>query len=152
MRVPGGTIAESEHWKELAMSEIGEKIAHRVRELNDAWRSERFSELEQYFHPDVILVHPRFEMRTAGRDALIASYADFASKSRILEFAMEPAEVDVIASSAVATSAWRMKYEYESVVSDESGWDVLIFNQHEGSWVVVWRTVVLDTADATSSS
>jgi hypothetical protein len=134
------------------MSDIAQQIAHRVRELNDAWRSERFSELEQFFHPEVVLVHPRFEMRTTGRDALIESYADFASKSRILEFTMEPVEVDVIASSAVATTAWRMKYEYESVISDESGWDVLLFNRHEGAWVVVWRTVVLGAAETASSS
>jgi ketosteroid isomerase-like protein len=120
-------------------------IANRVREITDLWRAGAFSELEKYFHPDVVLAHPRFEQRTVGRDKLIASYADFASQARIHELTLGEVRVDLVGASAIAVTPWRMKYELESGTYDESGWDILVFNEHEGAWVVVWRTVVLDS-------
>ena len=127
------------------MTDLAEEIRRRVLEINDHWRSGRYAELDAYFHPDIILVHPRFEQRTVGRQALISSYADFGAKAHVEEFTLGEVQVDVLGGSVVSITPWRMQYEYETVLYDESGWDVLIFNQHDDAWVAVWRTVLLDT-------
>ena len=122
------------------MSEL-EDIVHRI---NDAWRHGRFEELRDYFHPEVIVAQPGFARRTAGRDSLIASYAEFARHATIHSFTTGEIHVDEAAGSAVTTMPWTMDYTYDGERIEERGWDLLVFGKREGRWVVVWRTVVVE--------
>lgn len=122
---------------------MSDEIRSAVKRLNEAWRAGQFAELTQFFHPDVVLAHPRFTQRTVGRDALIASYVDFVSHATIDAFETTEPSVDVANDVAISVSPWRMKYRFENNPYDESGWDILVWNRLASGWVIVWRTVVL---------
>ena len=113
-----------------------------VAKITAAWLNSRFDELREYFHPDAVLAQPGFAARTVGREALIASYVDFAREATIHSFTAGEVNVDQAADSAVTTMPWKMDYEFGGVRYEESGWDLLVFGRHDGRWVVVWRTVV----------
>lgn len=120
-----------------------DEVRSLVTALNDAWVSGRFDELTRYFHPDVVLAHPGFGARVRGRDALIGSYREFASRATIKHIERGEIQADLNGDSAVTVMPWRMKYEYEGLAADESGWDLLVLDRIDGQWQVVWRTVVL---------
>ena len=122
---------------------MSDEIKAAVKHLNEAWRAGRFEELEHYFHPDVVVAHPRFTKRMIGREALLASYKDFVSHATIDSF--EPAEpqVDITGETAVSVCPWRIQYHFEGNRFDESGWDLMVWNLRAGRWIIVWRTVVL---------
>lgn len=122
---------------------MSDEIKAAIGRLNATWRSGRFDDLREFFHPDVVVVHPRFTKRTTGREALVASYTDFVTHAKIESF--EPGEVtaDLAGGVTVSVMPWRMKYEFEGNKYDESGWDLLVWNRDGDRWVIVWRTVVL---------
>lgn len=115
-----------------------------IAAINDAWLHGRFDELEEYFHPDVVLARPGFASRTVGRDALIDSYREFAAEGTIHSFAAEEPHVDAAGDSAVTTTRWTIDYSTSGQRSVEHGWDLLVFGKRDGRWVVVWRTVVME--------
>lgn len=122
---------------------MSKELVDAVRQLNDAWLNSRFDDLQKFFHPDVVLVHPRFTQRTTGRDALMASYIDFVTQAKIDLFEAGEPQADVTDNVAVSVYPWRMKYQFEKQPYDESGWDILVWNRAREGWVVVWRTVIL---------
>jgi ketosteroid isomerase-like protein len=115
-----------------------------VDAITAAWLAGRFDELRQYFHPDAVLAQPGFAGRTVGREALIASYADFAREATIHSFAAGELHIDQTGDSAVTTMPWTMDYELGGQRYEEKGWDLLVFGRREGRWVVLWRTVVVE--------
>ena len=116
-----------------------------VGRINDAWLNGRFEELHAYFDENVVLAHPGFEKRTAGRTALIDSYAEFARTATIHHFNAQEPDVDVSGDTAIATTPWEMRYTYAGQTLEERGWDLLVFRRTPPGWRVVWRTVILNT-------
>ena len=116
-----------------------------VGKINDAWLNERFDELPQYFDENVVLAHPGFEKRTAGRAPLVESYAEFARTATIHHFNAQQPQVDVAGDTAITTMPWEMRYTYAGQTLEERGWDLLVFSRKGGQWRVVWRTVMLNT-------
>lgn len=119
------------------------EVIEAVKKLNEAWLARRFDELKNFFHPDVVVAHPRFLRRTNGRDALIASYIDFVAQAKIEVFETGEPQVDLTNDVAITVLPWRMKYQFETEQYDESGWDLMVWNRISDAWVVVWRTVML---------
>ncbi|MEK6371706.1 MAG: nuclear transport factor 2 family protein [Acidobacteriota bacterium] len=115
-----------------------------VEQITAAWIAGRFDELREYFHPDVVLAQPGFAGRTVGREALIASYADFAREATIHSLTTGEIHIDRAGDSAVTTMPWTMDYEFGGQRYEEKGWDLLVFGRREGKWIVVWRTVVVE--------
>ncbi len=114
-----------------------------VARINDAWLHGRFDELRDLFHPDIVLARPGFGERTSGRDAVIASYREFASEATIHAFTAGEIHIDRTGDSAVTTMPWTMDYTIDGRRYEDRGWDLLVFGRREGGWVVVWRTVVV---------
>ncbi|HUF24505.1 MAG TPA: nuclear transport factor 2 family protein [Vicinamibacterales bacterium] len=119
-----------------------------VGKINDAWLNSRFDELHEYFDENVVLAHPGFEKRTAGRTALIDSYAEFARAATIHHFNAQEPTVDISGDAAITTTPWEMRYTYAGQTLEERGWDMLVFRKTSGAWRVVWRTVMLNTMAA----
>lgn len=115
-----------------------------VEKINAAWLARRFDELRQYFHPDVVVAQPGLARRTVGREALIAGYADFTRDATIHSFTPGEIHIDQTAGSAVTTMPWTMDYEIGGQRYEEKGWELLVFGQLDGRWVVVWRTLVVE--------
>lgn len=116
-----------------------------VAAINAAWQAGRWDELRAYFHPDAVLAQPGFGERTVGRDAVIASYRDFAAEATLHSFTAGETHVDAAGGdSAVTTTPWTMDYTHHGRRYQEHGWDLLVFARREERWVVAWRTVVVE--------
>jgi len=121
-----------------------EELRSIVAAINDAWQGGRYDELREYFHPEVVLAQPGFAQRSVGREALIESYRDFSRDATVRSFTAGEVHVDHSGESAVTTMPWKMSYEFGGTSYEEQGWDLLVFGRHDGRWLVVWRTVVVE--------
>lgn len=120
-----------------------DEIADLVHRINGAWTEGRFDELNEYFSPDMVLAMPGGMKRIIGREEIIASYREFSENATIHDFEAEAPVVDVFDGTAIATTGFRIGYEYEGKASTEGGTDLLVFEKGADGWRVVWRTVIL---------
>ena len=118
-----------------------ETIRQMLRNINQAWLGDRFEELDQYLHPDVVFVQPKFSGRHEGRAACVASYRDFCAQASVREFRDGVATVDVFGNSAVATYRFHILYELAGESYREDGYDTFVFAKSEGGWRAVWRNM-----------
>jgi uncharacterized protein DUF4440 len=115
-----------------------------IKNINQAWLMERFEELDQYLHPEVIYVQPKSAGRLEGRAACVSSYRDFVSQATIREYRDGQAQVNLFGSTAVATYPFHILYELAGESYRENGYDTLVFAKNEGVWRVVWRTIFIN--------
>ncbi len=118
-----------------------EAIRQIVKNINQAWLNDRFEELDQYLHPDVIFVLPRFSGRLEGRAACIESYRDFCAQAKVREYRDGEPLVDVFSATAIATYPFHMLYELADESYREDGFDTLVFAKGDGGWRAVWRSL-----------
>src|SRR5579863_8753649 len=112
----------------------GAEIQAILGRITAAWREGRVDELCQYFHPDVIVRGPGFELVARGRDACVNSYADFIRQAVVREFNAGEPSVDVMGQAAVAICPWEIAYEMQGQSYRESGHDVFILTLANGAW------------------
>ncbi len=118
-------------------------LRSRIDALNAAWQERRFAELGEYFHEDARLVAPGLASRIEGRDAIVRTYREFAESATIDSFRLDPPHLEQWGDTAVATSSFTMTYTFGGRSYTEEGHDVLVLARSGGTWVVVWRTVVV---------
>ncbi|MBI3666731.1 MAG: nuclear transport factor 2 family protein [Acidobacteria bacterium] len=53
------------------------EIRQVLEKINRAWLNGRPEELAEYFHPDMVIVHPGFGGRAEGSQTCVQSYKDF---------------------------------------------------------------------------
>lgn len=117
-----------------------------VARINDAWRTGRTDDLADYFHPDMVIVGPGFEVLARGADACVASYRDFLRVSVVHEYRESKLTVRETDGVAVATYSWEMDYEQTGKRSREAGTDLFVLRRHGESWRAVWRAVTFGAA------
>ncbi len=110
--------------------------------LTAAWTEERFDELEDILHQSVVFVQPGFAGRGEGRRACVDSYREFMASAKVVDYAERDVTVDVWGGTAVATYLFEMTWEKDGKSHRERGRDLLVFIREEGSWQVVWRTMI----------
>lgn len=120
-------------------------IVQIVKNINQAWLMERFEELDQYLHPDVVFVQPKFAGRMEGRAACVAGYRDFLAQATIREYRDGQPSVDIFGNTAVATYQFHILYELANETYREDGYDTFVFAKSEGGWRAVWRTMFINT-------
>ena len=132
------------------MSDDAAEIARVVASINRAWLEEppakMRKELERHFHPGIVMRGPQSTRLAVGRDACIASYADFAGSAMVVESAFSEPEVDLFGGFAIASTAWRLLYDMGGARYDETGHDVFAFAKSGGAWQAVWRMLLTDPA------
>lgn len=120
-----------------------ETITQIVKAINDCWLGGLFDELGAYFDEQMVLVMPGLTERVAGAEAIIESYRQFAEAAKVTSFEAEETVVDMLGSTAVATTNFDIEYELSDALYNECGSDLLIFQKKESEWRVVWRTVIM---------
>jgi hypothetical protein len=127
-----------------------EEIRRIVDAINEAWLhappAVMRSEMIQYFHPDITVRGPDLTRLFAGREACVDSYAEFVGGATVLESHFSPAEVDLFGDFAIASTAWRLKYDLGGARFDETGHDIFAFARMDGRWLAVWRMLLTDPA------
>ncbi len=119
-----------------------------IKSINQAWLQDRVEELQQFFHPDVVMVKPGLSDRVEGRDACIKTYEDFIAHATIREYRESEATVDLFGDTAVAIYQFHMLYEMTGETFRESGRDLFVFARTGNTWLAVWRTMFLSSGPA----
>ena len=100
--------------------------------------------LRPHFAEEAVVAGPDFAPLASGRDAAVASYADFAHMATIVAFEPEEATVHLAESTAIATYRWRVRYTMNDADYDEGGRDLFVL-RHDGTrWLVTWRAMLPD--------
>ncbi len=110
--------------------------------INRAWRTNAPLTMTQHLHPDIVMKFPGFSGEVAGRDALIASFAEFTTNARVLEYQEKNEQINVIGDCAVVSFQFEMLYERAGYREQSEGRDLWVFQFISGNWVAVWRTMI----------
>jgi hypothetical protein len=118
------------------------KVHEALSAINQAWRSNAPLEMAQYLHPDIVMKFPKFLGEVVGRDALLASFVEFCTNARVLEYQESNEQINVIVDCAVVSFQFEMLYEREKYQEQSKGRDLWVFQYITGKWVAVWRTMM----------
>jgi ketosteroid isomerase-like protein len=122
-----------------------------LKEINRIWQETAPDEIANliapYFTHDAVVVAPSLARVARGREAVAASYADFARGANVLEVRIDEPQVDYCGDVAVATMPWQMQYEFGGGRSSERGYDTYVFRREAGQWRIFWRSMVSGEKD-----
>jgi len=110
--------------------------------INNAWRNGRPESMSVYLHPGIVMKTPGFSGETAGREAFIEGFRQFAANARVLEYSESDEQIDVIGACAVITYEFEMIYETAEYRARSTGRDFWIFEKQGNKWLAVWRTMM----------
>jgi ketosteroid isomerase-like protein len=119
-------------------------IRELVKKINRAWLTGKVTELNSYFHDDMVIKSPAFQELCRGREACVKSYEEFLTQARVLDYKDEPPSVDLFGRSAMAVCPWEMAYELSGKQYREKGRDMLMLTRETGRWMVAWRLMLVD--------
>jgi len=129
--------------KENTTMEDSKIKVHKVLSaINQAWRSNSPLEMSQYLHSDIVMKFPGFSGEVAGRGALLASFVEFCSNARVLEYQESNEQINVIGDCAVVSFQFEMLYERAKYQERSKGRDLWVFQYISDKWVAVWRTMM----------
>jgi hypothetical protein len=118
------------------------KVHKVMSAINQAWRSNAPLEMSLYLHPDIVMKFPGFSGEVAGRDALLASFVEFCTNARVLEYQESNEQVNIIGECAVVSFRFEMLYERAKYQERSKGRDLWVFQYISDEWVAVWRTMM----------
>jgi hypothetical protein len=110
--------------------------------INQAWRSNTPLGMSQYLHPNIVMKYPGFSGEVAGRDALLASFVEFCTNARVLEYQESNEQINVVGNCAVVSFQFEMLYERAKYQERSKGRDLWVFQYTSDKWVAVWRTMM----------
>jgi len=120
-----------------------EEICQLVQRINQAWRTGHPEQLEEFFHPDMVITGPGYQVMGRGRTACIDSYRQFAATATIHEYSESNFKTEVWGDTAVCTYTWTIDYETAGRRSRETGTDQFVFGRQASQWLALWRCVNL---------
>ena len=110
--------------------------------INRAWRNNTPLGMSQYMHPDIVMKSPGFSGEVAGRDTLLASFVEFCTNAKVLEYQENNEQINVVGNCAVASFQFEMLYERTQYHERSKGRDLWVFQYISDKWVAVWRTMM----------
>lgn len=113
-----------------------------VRNLNKAWIEKRVEDLYPFFHELVIALQPGGDKQISGRNEMVESYRQFVNTAKINNFEELSLQVNTFNKTAIANLTFKIDYEINGTVYSEKGIDILILNNFNNEWKVVWRTQI----------
>jgi len=118
------------------------KLAAALHCINRSWLDGRVDDLSALVHPQIVLVFPGFAGRTQGREELLAGFRDFCQNATVHEFREDDHQIDVAGGTAVVSFRFEMVYERSGKRSRATGRDLWVFQEQDGDWIAVWRTMI----------
>jgi len=124
-------------------STFQDELRQVIDRMNDTWVKGHPEQLEEFFSEDIVIVAPDFVHRAKGRDAAVASYADFCSQAMIRDLKIGEPSVDVFGNAAVATYDYEISYEMGGEQFNDTGRDLFVFIRENDKWQAAWRTMII---------
>jgi hypothetical protein len=118
------------------------KLAAAMHRINRSWLDGRVDDLAALVHPEIVLVFPGFAGRAQGRDELLAGFRDFCHNATVHEFREHEHQTDIAGGTAVVSFQFEMVYERAGKRSRATGRDLWVFEERDGEWIAVWRTMI----------
>jgi uncharacterized protein (TIGR02246 family) len=118
------------------------EVAAAMERINRAWLDRRPGDMAPLLHPDVTMAFPGFGGKAAGRDTLVAGFADFCTNAVVHEYRESQRAIDVAGCSAVVTFTYEMTYERNGERYRATGRDLWVFCRQDGAWLAAWRTML----------
>jgi ketosteroid isomerase-like protein len=127
-----------------------EQVAAFLRELQSCWTGGALDRLNEFYHPDVVLLPPDLGPPIQGREAVVASYREFVDTCQLEEFDITAMETF---SFPLAAGAVNMAHLYFSIayrLGDErhleKGLETYTIGEERGELQILWRSqIVLDS-------
>jgi ketosteroid isomerase-like protein len=113
-----------------------------IREINRIWSKGQVDNLSPLVHPEMVMVFPGFAGRSEGREQFLAGFRDFCENATLLQFTPTDYQADVVGDTAVITFEYELLYERTAERYRASGRDLWVFQQQDGNWIAVWRTML----------
>ena len=110
--------------------------------INRMWLAGRVEALEEFVHPDAVMILPDFAGRVSGREDFLAGFRDFCATARIDRFHDHGYATDLIGDTAVITFQYEMTYERSGGRYRATGRDLWVFREMAGDWIAVWRAML----------
>ncbi len=123
------------------MNKIERQVHDTINAINDAWRSGKPAEMTAHLHPNIVMKLPGSSGQITGREALIASFKEFCTNAKVLEYKESDEQITVKGNCAVATISFEMLYERATYRERSKGRDIWVFEKDADQWVAVWRTM-----------
>ena len=116
------------------------EIESRIKQLNHCWINRLFEDMEPFFHKNGVMVHSGDFEKITGRQQIIESYWEFMESADVTDFKIVNESIHVFDETAVAYYSYRIHYTVETTNYDETVSEILVFQQHNDDWQIVWRT------------
>jgi hypothetical protein len=117
------------------------EIQQLLKAINQAWLEGHPEKLNQFFHDQIRIVTPDFQVRGQGKAACVQSYADFILQAKVTEYRETAPEIQVGGSTAMAWYAFEIAWEMGGKSFREGGRDFFILTRENDQWLAVWRMV-----------
>jgi ketosteroid isomerase-like protein len=125
----------------MPLSDEEQQLWLAVIESNRAWRSGSMHELANFYDEKAVAIAPQLSERLDGREAILASYADYHLHARTHEFEEQEHQIALFGDTAVVTYRFHIRYELlaEGEMHDESAQEILVLKKTD-RWRVIFRT------------
>jgi uncharacterized protein (TIGR02246 family) len=110
-----------------------------ITSSNRAWLEGDTEDLRELLHPDVVFLNAQLEVLAEGREACLQSYEHFVSQAKLHRFDEEPATVQIVGGTAVASYHWSIAYSLADRRYEERGRDMLVCVRSGSKWQIIWR-------------
>jgi hypothetical protein len=117
-------------------------VALAMRQINRAWLEGRVDDLGRLVHPEIVMILPGFSGRIRGSVDFLLGFEEFCESATIHEFEEFDQQIDRIGHTAVLTFRYNMLYERTGQRYRATGRDLWVFEEQDGEWLAVWRTML----------
>jgi hypothetical protein len=116
-----------------------------VELLTSAWLEGRYDDIERLLHPSAVFVGPGLAGQVE-RGTVVSGkgYRDVSAAAKVEGFKLGEPGIEVWGKTAVVNCPFTIKYLLEDVLYEESGRDLLVLVNQRDTWLVVWRTMIVD--------
>ena len=115
-------------------------IRHFIKELTNAWLEERYDDLNDFFHQDVVLLPPGSVTPIIGKELVIDSYRQFAKVGTVHTFDILDITLHEYEHTTVCDMLFEVDYELDSGRYHERGLEVYVIDTSGSKFNVLWRT------------
>jgi ketosteroid isomerase-like protein len=123
------------------MNEAEAELWNLVRESNRAWMSGSLHEVADFFDERAVLIAPDLASRIEGRDAVVATYAEYNAHAKTQSFEELEHQIALFGDTAVVTYRFRIRYEMleDGARHDDVAEEILVLRRTD-RWRALFRT------------
>jgi hypothetical protein len=93
-------------------------------------------------HPEIVMILPGFSGRIRGSADFLLGFKEFCESATIHQFEEFNQQIDRIGHTAVLAFRYDMLYERSGQRYRATGRDLWVFEEKDGEWRAVWRTML----------